>query len=143
MREFTGWHQRCLIWESARPYHYLRTTDDGRMIVGGEDDLFASAERRDRALHGKVRKLARKFARMFPDIPFEPGFCWAGTFADSDDGLPYIGRHPDYPNAWFAAAYGGNGIPFGLLAAEIIRDGELGRGHAAAELFGFDRPGSS
>lgn len=139
VRDFAGWHERCLIWETSRPYHYLRTTDDDRIIVGGEDDAFANPQRRDRALGGKVKKLARKFAQMFPDIAFEPGFCWAGTFADSEDGLPYIGRHRDYPNAWFAAAYGGNGIPFGLLAAEIIRDGELGQRNAAAELFAFDR----
>jgi len=27
---FDGWPDRCLIWESARPYFYLRTTQDGR-----------------------------------------------------------------------------------------------------------------
>ena len=27
-----------LVWESARPYLYLRTTPDRRLLVGGEDD---------------------------------------------------------------------------------------------------------
>ena len=136
---FDGWHGRCLIWESARPYHYLRTTDDGRVIIGGEDDGFVSADRRDRALPGKARRLVREAERMFPDIPFEAGFCWAGTFADTEDGLPYIGRHPRHPNAWFAAAYGGNGTPFGVIAADIVRDGILGEPNRTSALFAFDR----
>ena len=32
---FAGWEDRCLIWETARPYFYLRTTADGRIIAGG------------------------------------------------------------------------------------------------------------
>ncbi|WP_049815480.1 NAD(P)/FAD-dependent oxidoreductase [Niastella koreensis] len=29
------WHRNALIWETARPYLYLRTTGDNRMLVGG------------------------------------------------------------------------------------------------------------
>ena len=80
-----------------------------------------------------------KFRKLFPDIPIEPGFAWAGTFADSVDGLPYIGQHPGFPNAWFAACYGGNGILFGVAAADIIRDGCLGLPNDSARLFRLDR----
>lgn len=31
-----GWPSQALIWETARPYHYLRTTVDKRILVGGE-----------------------------------------------------------------------------------------------------------
>ena len=137
--DLSGWHRRCLIWESARPYLYLRTTDDDRVIVGGEDDGFVSPRRRDAALPQKARRLRRRFETLFPGIPFEPAFSWAGTFAESADHLPYIGRHPAYPNAWFAAAYGGNGVSFGVLAAEIIREAALGRDHPSAPLFTFER----
>lgn len=138
--DLSSWHRRCLIWESARPYLYLRTTDDDRVIVGGEDDGFRSPRRRDAALPRKARRLQRRFAKLFPDVALEPAFSWAGTFAETGDHLPYIGRHPGYPNAWFAAAYGGNGVSFGVLAAEIIGEAVLGREHPAAALFAFDRP---
>ncbi len=141
--DLTGWHGRALIWESARPYLYLRTTDDDRVIVGGQDDDFVSPRRRDAALPARAATLYRRFRRLFPGIRFEPAFSWAGTFAETADHLPYIGPRPDYPNAWFAAAYGGNGVSFGVLAAEIIRESVLGRDHPAAALFGFDRPGRS
>jgi glycine/D-amino acid oxidase-like deaminating enzyme len=138
--DLSAWHRRCLIWETARPYLYLRTTDDDRVIVGGEDDPFLDPRRRDAALPRKAARLARRFGRLFPGIAFEPAYSWAGTFAETADHLPWIGRHPDYPNAWFAAAYGGNGVSFGVLAAEIIRDAVCGKRHPAEALFGFDRP---
>jgi Glycine/D-amino acid oxidases (deaminating) len=53
--------------------------------------------------------------------------------------LPYIGSPPGLPDVWFALGYGGNGITFGLVAAEIVRDACLGRVHRAADLFRFDR----
>jgi glycine/D-amino acid oxidase-like deaminating enzyme len=140
MTSFDGWGEdRCLIWEHARPYLYLRTTDDDRIIVGGEDEPFRDPGRRDRLLPKKTRRLAERFRELFPDLPFEVAFSWTGTFGETDDGLPRIGRHPDWPHAWFALGYGGNGTVFAVLAAEIIRDGLLGREHPDADLFGFSR----
>lgn len=127
------------LWETARPYLYLRSTDDGRLIVGGEDDAFSSAERRDRALPRKLAQLQRKARRLLPDLPIEPAFYWAGTFAESEDSLPYIGAHPDHPGTLFALCYGGNGTTFAMLAADILRDTLTGHTHPAAGLFGFVR----
>lgn len=135
-----GWGEdRCLIWEHARPYLYLRTTGDGRVIVGGEDEDFRDPVRRDRLIPRKVERLTERFRELFPAIPLEPAFVWAGTFGETEDGLAYIGEHPDWPNAYFALGYGGNGITFSLLAAEIIRDAILGRRNDDKDLFRFDR----
>jgi glycine/D-amino acid oxidase-like deaminating enzyme len=58
--EFPGWGEdQCLIWETARPYFYARTTNDRRMIVGGEDDAFDSEARRERRLPKKINRLMR------------------------------------------------------------------------------------
>ena len=43
------WPSRCLIWEAADPYLYLRTTSDDRVVVGGEDSGLTDPVRRDRA----------------------------------------------------------------------------------------------
>ncbi|HTE44883.1 MAG TPA: FAD-dependent oxidoreductase [Gemmatimonadaceae bacterium] len=135
-----GWGEdRCLIWEHARPYLYLRTTEDGRVIVGGEDEGFRDPRRRDRLIPRKAERLVARFRDLFPDIIFEPAFAWAGTFGETDDGLAYIGEHPDWPHAYFALGYGGNGITFSFLAAEIIRDALLGRRNDSADLFRFNR----
>ena len=127
-----------LIWETARPYLYLRTDGD-RVIVGGEDEDFRDPERRDRLIGAKTKRLQQKFHRLFPDQFLEVAFAWAGTFGETDDGLAYIGATPEWPGAFFALGYGGNGITYSALAAEIIRDAILGRPNKYADLFRFDR----
>jgi glycine/D-amino acid oxidase-like deaminating enzyme len=139
LARFDGWCERCLSWETARPYFYLRSTPDGRAMMGGADEDFADPPRRDRLIEDKARQLAQRFERMFPAIALTPVCCWAGTFAQTRDGLPYIGGCGRFPNGYFALGYGGNGITFSLIAAEIIRDLYTGRANPAAHLFRFDR----
>jgi glycine/D-amino acid oxidase-like deaminating enzyme len=135
-----GWPaDRCLIWETADPYLYLRTTGDGRVMLGGYDEPFRDPRARDRLLPAKTAALGRRFRQLFPRIPLEVAYAWAGTFARTDDGLPFIGRHPAVPHTWFALGFGGNGITYSLLAAEYIRDQVRGRPNTDAELFGFGR----
>lgn len=135
----SGWHKQCLIWESGTPYLYLRTTSDGRVIVGGEDESFVNAKLRDALIFQKTRTLVKKFGRLFPDLPLEVAYAWAGTFGETKDGLAYIGAHPRFPHAYFALGYGGNGITFSVIAAEIIRDHFLGRTNHDGRIFRFGR----
>jgi glycine/D-amino acid oxidase-like deaminating enzyme len=134
-----GWPGRRLIWETARPYFYARTTDDNRILMGGEDEPFVNPTRRAAALPAKARALLRHFRRWFPAIAVEPAYRWAGTFATTDDGLPFIGPHRAHPHVFFALGYGGNGITFSVVAAGIIRDLCLGKKNADAALFRFGR----
>ena len=137
--QLTNWHRESLIWETGLPYLYLRTLPDHRIIVGGEDEDFVNPTRRDALIAAKTRTLKRKFSRLFPEIELNVDYSWAGTFGETKDGLPYIGRHPQFPLGLFALGYGGNGITFSLVAAEIIRDGLLGRSNPDAHIFGFNR----
>ena len=139
LASFGSWPDRCLIWETARPYLYLRTTQDNRAIVGGADEPIVDAKRRDTLLESKVLGLTKKAADLLPEISIEPEFAWAGTFAETRDGLPYIGTLPKLPNCYFALGYGGNGITFSLLAARIIRDLLVGNENELSHLFAFDR----
>lgn len=134
------WHENALIWETARPYLYLRTTKDRRVLVGGRDETFQSADKRDRLLPRKTEALTRDFEKLFPDLaPLRVDYSWAGTFAETEDGLPYIGSVPEQPQAIFALGFGGNGITFSQVAAEIIRDEAVGKPNADAAIFSFGR----
>lgn len=137
--DFRGWPERCLIWTSARPYHYLHTTADRRAIVGGEDIDFHDDERCGALLPEKTAKLAQCFRELFPAIDFRLACAWTGTFGETADSLARIGESTEWPGAWFALGYGGNGIAYSMIAAEIIRDACLGRCHPAAVLFRLDR----
>jgi len=136
---FDGWSDQAIIWEHADPYLYLRSTEDGRAMIGGEDEDFRDPIRRDRLIGRKTRALQRKFNGLFPGIELEVAFSWTGTFGETKDGLAYIDKTAEWPRAWFALCYGGNGLTFGILAAEIIRDEMLGKRHEFADLFRFDR----
>lgn len=129
-----------LLWETARPYFYLRTTTDNRFILGGEDEPFRNPEKRDRLIEKKSRRLLKLFKEFYPAFP-EPeiAYAWAGTFGETKDGLPYIGESPEMANAYFTLGYGGNGITYSMIAAEIIRDLYLGRSNADAQIFRFGR----
>lgn len=136
---FDGWEDRCLIWETDRPYFYLRTTDDGRVMAGGRDMRSPSRHESRRQLHRQADALATRVREMFPAMDFEVAYRWGGVFAATADSLPIVGTRPEFHNTWFALGYGGNGITFSVMAAAIIRDAYRGIAHPAAELFSFDR----
>lgn len=132
--------KQTLIWESARPYLYMRRTADERLLVGGEDDKYDIPLRRDARVAGKSRTLEKRVRKLFPDLPLKVAFSWAGTFAETDDGLPFFGAHEQHgPRVLFAMAFGGNGITYSLIGAELLRDRLLGKRHACEKLFSFSR----
>lgn len=133
------WYKNALIWETADPYLYLRTTSDNRILMGGKDVWFSTAHKRDELLAQKARDLEKAFTRLFPSILFKTDVKWAGTFATSKDGLPYIGSIPERPNTYFALGFGGNGITFSLIAADIIADELKRKKNSDAEIFKFNR----
>lgn len=129
-----------MVWESARPYLYMRSTGDGRLLVGGEDDSIDIPAKRDTRVDKKARTLSKKVADLFPHLPLAPAFAWAGTFAETEDGLPFFGAHPQHgPRVHFAMAYGGNGITYSMLGAGLLRASIEKRKHPLRALFGFGR----
>jgi glycine/D-amino acid oxidase-like deaminating enzyme len=138
-RDKQFWNDNVLIWNTDDPYLYMRTSYDGRIIIGGRDEKFYDPEKRDELLPGKVKKLAKDFNKLFPSIPFKPEFSWAGTFGITKDGLPFIGNYKKLPNSLFALGFGGNGITFSLIAAEILTDIISGKENKDARIFSFER----
>jgi len=137
--DFGAWNDGALVWESARPYSYMRTTADGRVIIGGEDVPFKNAALRDRLLPAKIETIEATLRRLAPSLVTETACSWTGTFAETDDGLPYIGSVPQYPGMLFALGYGGNGITFSVIAAEILSALCRGRTVESAELYAMTR----
>lgn len=133
------WHKNSLVWETAQPYLYMRTTKDNRILIGGKDTLYTSAVARDKLLKRKTAALEKSFKALFPSIDFRTDFSWAGTFAGTKDGLPYIDEHPTRKGIYFSLGFGGNGITFSAIAGEMIRDRVLGKKNKYASIFKFNR----
>ncbi|MES2848842.1 MAG: FAD-dependent oxidoreductase [Bacteroidota bacterium] len=133
------WNKDVLIWNTADPYLYMRTTKDGRILVGGRDEEFYSPAKRDKLIESKAKQLSGDFKKLFPQLPFKSEFNWTGTFGATKDGLPFIGAYKPLPNSYFALGFGGNGITFSQVAATIICNQVLGKKDKDAEIFSFDR----
>jgi len=126
-----------LFWQAADPYVYGRPTKDGRMIFGGEDEEFSDESKRDGLVDEKQKALETKLSRLFPDHQFETTHFWAANFGGSETGLPSVGKVPGQENVYCAMAYGGNGITFSRIAADLIAADILGRSDPAAAEFAF------
>lgn len=137
----TIWKDRAMIWNTANPYLYMRLTNENRIIVGGRDEKIFDPDARNKLIKTKSALLARDFKKLFPKIKFVPEFSWAGTFGTTKDSLPYIGSIKDHPDIYYALGFGGNGITFSVIAAEIISDLITGKKNKNAGLFSFDRKG--
>jgi len=130
------------IWESSKDYLYARTTRAGRIIIGGEDsDEIIEPEARDRLIPEKSRLLAQRLAALWPVANTDIEFRWAGTFDTTRDGLPLIGPVPGAKGVYAAYGYGGNGITFSFLAANLIGDLIAGSTSPLLRDFALDRDG--
>lgn len=131
------WPEECMIWEASDPYLYMRTTDDNRVICGGEDEEFSDDEARDALIERKSRLLRAKLGRLFPDLDTRIDYAWAALFGGSNAGLPTIGEIPGMRHCWAALGYGGNGITYSRIAAELLRTALTGGRDPDADLFDF------
>jgi glycine/D-amino acid oxidase-like deaminating enzyme len=131
---------RVMLWDTDRPYHYARWTTDGRLLLGGGDRPIVPPRARPQALREGAENVRAHFARLYPALEHVTiERAWDGMFASTPDGLPFVGPHRRYPRHLFALGYGGNGMTFGFLAAEIICERLLGRVTDDHALFSFGR----
>jgi glycine/D-amino acid oxidase-like deaminating enzyme len=138
--DFSSWHNRCLIWETARPYLYMRTTADDRILVGGLDETVIQGPKRDNLLTEKATQLLAALYTLFPPLTgVKIAHSWASAFGGTKDGLPFIGEHHQHANCYYALGYGGNGTVYSTIAGQILRDLILGRPNADAAMFSLGR----
>ena len=129
------WPSKSLIWEAADPYLYLRTTADGRIVAGGEDEPFSDDAKRDELIPEKIAAIGRKAKKLMPDADFEADFSWAGSFGESPTGIPAIGPVKGLPRCYAVLGFGGNGITFSMLAAQLVSRHIQGITDPDAEIF--------
>lgn len=115
-----NWLKDFLVWEGSDPYLYFRSTPDGRIIAGGEDE-------NDPRAHLDRDKGARKFARIREqlEVLFQHSigplaYGWAAPFGTTATGLPIIDHVPGMSHVHAVMGFGGNGITFSKIAAELI-----------------------
>ncbi len=126
-----------LYIDTETPYHYLRVDRQGNkstFLFGGEDKQTGDQTPAEESF----KKLA-DFLHEEIDSKAIVTHQWGGQILHSLDGLPYIGRHPFHRHQFVGVGFGGDGMPFGTLAALINAGLILNQDHRYAHLFSPSR----
>lgn len=135
------WNEDAMIWEASNGYLYARRTIDGRIVAGGGDEDFADPARRDALIETKRGSIDAQLCALTGAETLAIDCAWASSFGSSPDGLPAIGRSTIDPRVWIASGFGGNGITFAMLAADIIASSLAGATDERTAMFAPDRFG--
>ena len=124
-----------LFWDTADPYHYVRTWDgpEGTVaVIGGEDHRVGAVEDTE----SRYDRLA---AWAEPRFGVRTDACWSGQINEPADGLPFIGRNPLSLHLYVATGFSGTGLVNGLLAGIILSEEILERTHPLARMLAATR----
>ncbi|WP_421401180.1 NAD(P)/FAD-dependent oxidoreductase [Agrobacterium fabrum] len=135
--DLPDWLESHIVWEASDPYLYLRTDRNGRVIAGGEDEENPTAYQSERKLAAKAEAIRRKVEKLLGIDMGEPDYRWAAAFGTTTTGLPLIGAVPGMKNVYAVMGFGGNGITFSQIAAEIVAAAVNGGKDPDADLFRF------
>ncbi len=109
-----------LTYDMNDPYYYYRTQvieGERYLIVGGEDHKTGHEENTNKCF----QQLEARIRSMF-DVA-EITHRWSSQYFEPADGIPYIGHLPQHSDRIFVASgYGGNGITYSHVAANVLRE---------------------
>jgi glycine/D-amino acid oxidase-like deaminating enzyme/nitrite reductase/ring-hydroxylating ferredoxin subunit len=115
----SGNYPQGLFWDTAQPYHYIRTYETGEgkyLVVGGEDHKTGHEENSEKCFDALEKYIRDRF-----DVE-EISYRWSAQYYEPADGLPYIGRSPFSKKAYLATGFSGDGLVYGTVAGMIIAD---------------------
>ena len=114
---------KALFWDTADPYHYVRTqAQDGGgpdlLIVGGEDHRTGQAD----DIEERWTRLERWTRERLPKVQ-RVAYKWSGQVLEPADSLAFIGRNPmDKDNVFIVTGDSGQGMTHGTIAGMLITD---------------------
>lgn len=137
LKNLPDWLGDTIVWEASEPYLYFRTDEAGRIIAGGEDEEANDTNADPEKLARKARTIADKLAALTGIRIGKPAYIWSAPFGVTDDGLPIIDRVPGYERVFAVMGFGGNGITFSMIAAQIVAAAIAGMPDPDAAIFRY------
>ena len=126
--------------DSADPPHMLRWLKDDRAFFIGADQAPVAARARDKVLLQRSGQLMYELSTIYPAISGAmPEWAWDVTHDSTVDGLPFVGRHRNFPRHLFALGHGRHGAAVAWLAARLLLRQFQETPDKGDELFGFGR----
>ena len=135
--DLPDWLDDHIVWEGSDPYLYLRRNPDGRLIAGGEDEESETAYLDAAKRKAKMARIVEKAEALIGCRIGKPDYAWSAPFGTTTTGLPLIGTVPGETHVHAVMGFGGNGITFSQIAAEVVSAAINGHKDADADLFRF------
>ncbi|MBD7986145.1 FAD-binding oxidoreductase [Sporosarcina sp. Sa2YVA2] len=133
------WYNSAMIWESKRPYLYMRTTVDHRIVIGGLDEPEGEMPLSSERITERGEELKNEIQKLFPELDINIAFAYCATFGESLDNIPFIGEHPQKEHLYYLLGYGGNGTVYSMIGAKILADLLTGKHNPSAHIVALDR----
>jgi glycine oxidase len=105
--------------------HYLIPREDGQILAGSTVETTGF----DKSTTEQAKSALYEFATdLLPELKQYPlSHHWAGLRPGTPQGIPYIGRHPDFDNLSINAGHFRNGLVMGPASAQLLADQLLDR----------------
>lgn len=129
VKDFAGWHERCILESNEERGFVVRTTADNRILISGLNTVFIDTAARLSGLtdfQSMVEKrryceLEEKLEELFPAIRgLKAEYFYKTDVCEARDGLPLIGVDRDNPNCYYALCGGMNGIVGAEIASRLL-----------------------
>jgi glycine/D-amino acid oxidase-like deaminating enzyme len=123
-------------------YDYWQQLPDRRLVVGGKRDVsfVAEATAEDATtplVQARLEELVADLVGTTPPITHR----WSGSWGETRDRLPLVGRVPTRTTVWIAAGYSGHGNVLGLACGDLVARAIRGETPPELELFAPGRAG--
>ena len=105
--------QDRMVWTARRFLNYFRRTPDGRILMGGRNNLSTDLD-----LSRSAEILGGTLRDVFPELRDVPiTHTWTGKLGVTFDLMPHIGR---IDGVWYALGYGGHGVGIGTYVGTEV-----------------------
>lgn len=127
----------ALMHDVEVPYHYLRSTADNRIIIGGEDKPYFGDTIKSNVAEKKYVELYKYLIKLFPQINGEAkiDYKFCGAFADTANNMGVIGELEPDSSIWCLFGYGANGIIYNFYGSTLLLDLYDGKTNPNSYLF--------
>lgn len=132
------WKDKVMIWESARPYLYIRHVPGNRVLIGGLDESTEKIPSK-RHINERGKQLMKAFNKLFPNIEVEMDYAYGARFGETKDGKPFIGKLKDNAEVYGLYGYGGNGTVYSSFGSKLLLDMVDGKYNPLSEIFKLKR----
>jgi glycine/D-amino acid oxidase-like deaminating enzyme len=132
--------RKAVVRDSVRPPHIVQWVGDERLLVSGADSEPMPPRQRERAIVQRTGQLMYELSTLYPDISgIQPAYGWGVDYARTEDGLPFIGSHRNYPFHLFAFGDSSHSVTGSYLASRVILRQYSGEMDPVDAVFGFHR----